>query len=487
MMSKSSTSILAKRVSSKKGLTIAEAERFITKMFDVAKDAIQEDKQLKVKWLGTFKVTMVKDRESVDVNTGERIVIEGRDKISFTPDNILKEIVNKPFAQFETVVVNDGVDFTDIDEKFARMENGEDMDEREILPISDVDESFQEQEEYLQNNIKTEEDLGKDEDSNQNSSQEDDSPKSEDDSQKSEGDSPKSEADSPKSEVEIPSELPAKPLVENSESVQSPEAFVENEMVQNENVEAMEQVAKLASEQEPKQVSEQEPKLASEQEPKQVSEQEPELVLEQELSRNNHHFVIPRYLVAIAAVVFVLLFGATFWFAFNYGKMQAQRDSLATQLTIAKKQNAVKKAVPKSAPPKVETDSTQLVMREKARQDSIRMVQSSNAIKAAEESGKTETSQASQISQASQTSQVSQASLASHSYDKDVRVRTGAYRIVGVAQVITVKSGQTLNSLSKRYLGEGMECYIEALNGCKVIKEGQKIKIPKLELKRKKK
>ena len=124
-MSKSSLSVLAKAVASKRGLTQAEAERFIATMFEVAGDGIQEDKLLKMKWLGTFKITSVKDRESVDVNTGERILIEGRDKISFTPDNILKEIVNKPFAQFETVVVNDGIDFSDIDEKFANMEREE--------------------------------------------------------------------------------------------------------------------------------------------------------------------------------------------------------------------------------------------------------------------------------------------------------------------------------------------------------------------------
>ena len=118
-MSKSNISRLAKSISSKHGLTQAEAERFISKMFEVANEGLHEDKLLKIKWLGTFKVAPVKDRESVDVNTGERIVIEGRDKISFTPDNILKEIVNKPFAQFETVVVNDGVDFSDIDEKFS--------------------------------------------------------------------------------------------------------------------------------------------------------------------------------------------------------------------------------------------------------------------------------------------------------------------------------------------------------------------------------
>lgn len=465
-MSKSSISILAKRVSSRKGLTVAEAERFITKMFDVAKDAIQEDKQLKVKWLGTFKVTAVKDRESVDVNTGERIVIEGRDKISFTPDNILKEIVNKPFAQFETVVVNDGVDFSDIDEKFARMENGEETEEQECLSVSDVEESELEEELPVIEEDSSKEELPAIEES---SNKDKDSVKTETlleerteipktgiessefdvETSTSEMNSAKAEVEPLKAEVANSSETPAQPLVGKAESNQNSETVGANEKVQNRNVEVTEQV--------------------SEQTSIQVTEQ----VSEQEQPHDNHHLVIPRYLVAIVAVVFVLLFGATFWFAFNYGKMQAQRDNLVTQLNVAKKQNAAKKAMPKKpVPPKVETDSTQLVMREKARQDSIRMAQSSNAIKAAEEAEKTEASQTTQTT---------------HSYDNDVRIRTGAYRIVGVAQVVTVKSGQTLNSLSKRYLGEGMECYIEALNSCKVIKEGQKIKIPKLELKRKKK
>lgn len=120
-MSKISLSDLAQRLAEKSGISLQDAELFIRKMFDVANEGLQSDKLVKMKWLGTFKVMAVKDRESVDVNTGERIIIEGRDKISFTPDNILKEIVNKPFAQFETVVVNDGVDFDEIDRKFEML------------------------------------------------------------------------------------------------------------------------------------------------------------------------------------------------------------------------------------------------------------------------------------------------------------------------------------------------------------------------------
>ena len=148
-MSKISLSDLAQRLAEKSGISLQDAELFIRKMFDVANEGLQSDKLVKMKWLGTFKVMAVKDRESVDVNTGERIIIEGRDKISFMPDNILKEIVNKPFAQFETVVVNDGVDFDEIDRKFENAEEDGSVFDSTLECVPDSDnfslESFVEQ------------------------------------------------------------------------------------------------------------------------------------------------------------------------------------------------------------------------------------------------------------------------------------------------------------------------------------------------------
>lgn len=140
-MSKISLSDLAQRLAEKSGISLQDAELFIRKMFDVANEGLQSDKLVKMKWLGTFKVMAVKDRESVDVNTGERILIEGRDKISFTPDNILKEIVNKPFAQFETVVVNDGVDFDEIDRKFENAEEDGSVFDSTLECVPDSDNS----------------------------------------------------------------------------------------------------------------------------------------------------------------------------------------------------------------------------------------------------------------------------------------------------------------------------------------------------------
>ena len=210
-----------------------------------------------------------------------------------------------------------------------------------------------------------------------------------------------------------------------------------------------------------------------------------------------HYLMIPKYLVAIICLVFVILLGGMGWFAFNFGKMQAQRDKLAMQLQTIKKPTPV--ATKDSTQTSAE-DSAALALKKKAQEDSIRMAETSKAVEMAEktEQGRVEgqaltNTSSSQIGTSSKEKGSSQAKGTapseprSSSYDADPRVRTGAYRIVGVAQTVTVKDGQSLASLSSLYLGPGMECYVEAVNGKNEVRVGQKIKIPKLELKRKKK
>lgn len=212
---------------------------------------------------------------------------------------------------------------------------------------------------------------------------------------------------------------------------------------------------------------------------------------------HSHHLMIPKYLVAIVCLVFVILLGGMGWFAFNFDKMQAQRDQLAMQLQTIKKPTPV--ATKDSTQTSAE-DSAALALKKKAQEDSIRMAETSKAVEMAEktEQGRVEgqaltNTSSSQIGTSSKEKGSSQAKGTapsdprSSAYDADPRVRTGAYRIVGVAQIVTVKDGQSLASLSRLYLGPGMECYVEAVNGKNEVKVGQKIKIPKLELKRKKK
>lgn len=478
-MSKSNISRLAKSISSKHGLTQAEAERFISKMFEVANEGLHEDKLLKIKWLGTFKVTPVKDRESVDVNTGERIVIEGRDKISFTPDNILKEIVNKPFAQFETVVVNDGVDFSDIDEKFS-------LQAVPAEPIAAEMPSTIGEQKTAEASIGQPESKSFDESKNTDEQKVADQPTAEV--------YPSAEAQPMAAEQPMAEEHPMaeeqqmQPLVGNTTGEQ--ESLVNEDILSKES-----SLVKNASDNEAGTSNEAVASNNAAMSDGAVPSEEPAAEVGEEV--HSHHLMIPKYLVAIVCLVFVILLGGMGWFAFNFGKMQAQRDQLAMQLQTIKKPTPV--ATKDSTQTSAE-DSAALALKKKAKEDSIRMAETSKAVEMAEktEQGRVEgqaltNTSSSQIGTSSKEKGSSQAKGTapsdprSSAYDADPRVRTGAYRIVGVAQTVTVKDGQSLASLSRLYLGPGMECYVEAVNGKNEVKVGQKIKIPKLELKRKKK
>lgn len=457
-MSKFSLNTLGKLLADKSGLSQVEAELFIRKMFDVCNQGLDADKQVKIKWLGTFKVQATKDRESINVNTGERFTIEGRDKLTFTPDNILKEIVNKPFAQFETVVVNDGVDFDEIDEKFGE-EQTEDAPEQVI--------------DFL-------------------------------DEEKTATPNPEVVVIESEKEKEKEDELAKQIAIEQAKLEKLKQAQLEQERIQKEKLEKekqeqerleQERLEQERLEQEKLELAQQQQALKAVVEPAVPASDESEEEEEEEESSNSHHIVIPRYLVVAVCLIVVALIGGMGWFAFNYGQMTAQRDHLAMQLN--QYHQAPAKKVP--AKPAATPLSQEQKLRQKAMEDSIRMAKTAEAVKLAENSDEESAS----AEKARQTEAKAKAEakekakdkaeekatskIASSQYDKDARVRTGAYRIVGVAQTVTVGAGQTLEQLSTRYLGSGMECYVEALNGTSTVKAGQKIKIPKLELKKKKK
>lgn len=445
-MSKFSLNTLGKLLADKSGLSQVEAELFIRKMFDVCNQGLDADKQVKIKWLGTFKVQATKDRESINVNTGERFTIEGRDKLTFTPDNILKEIVNKPFAQFETVVVNDGVDFDEIDEKFGE-EQTEDAPEQVI--------------DFL-------------------------------DEEKTATPNPEVVVIESEKEKEKEDELAKQIAIEQAKLERLKQAQLEQERIQKEKQE-QERLEQERLEQEKLELAQQQQALKAVVEPAVPAsdESEEEEEEEEEDSSNSHHIVIPRYLVVAVCLIVVALIGGMGWFAFNYDQMTAQRDHLAMQLN--QYHQAPAKKVP--AKPAAAPLSQEQKLRQKVMEDSIRMAKTAEAVKLAENSDeesaneeKAKQAEAKAKAEAKDKAEEKAASkIASSQYDKDARVRTGAYRIIGVAQTVTVGAGQTLEQISTRYLGSGMECYVEALNGTSTVKAGQKIKIPKLELKKKKK
>ena len=485
-MSKFSLNTLGKLLADKSGLSQVEAELFIRKMFDVCNQGLDADKQVKIKWLGTFKVQATKDRESINVNTGERFTIEGRDKLTFTPDNILKEIVNKPFAQFETVVVNDGVDFDEIDEKFGE-EQTEDapaqvidfLDEEktatpnpEVVVIGSEKEKEKEDEDELAKQIAIEQ--AKLEKLKQ--------------AQLEQERIQKEKLEKEKQEQERLEQ-------ERLEQERLEQERLEQERLEQERLE-QERLEQERLEQEKLELAQQQQALKAVVEPAvPASDESEEEEEEEEEPSNSHHIVIPRYLVVAVCLIVVALIGGMGWFAFNYGQMTAQRDHLAMQLN--QYHQAPAKKVP--AKPAAAPLSQEQKLRQKAMEDSIRMAKTAEAVKLAEKSDKESASdekakqteakaKAEAKEKAKDKAEEKAASkIASSQYDKDARVRTGAYRIIGVAQTVTVGAGQTLEQISTRYLGSGMECYVEALNGKNTVKAGQKIKIPKLELKKKKK
>lgn len=557
-MSKISLSDLAQRLAEKSGISLQDAELFIRKMFDVANEGLQSDKLVKMKWLGTFKVMAVKDRESVDVNTGERIIIEGRDKISFTPDNILKEIVNKPFAQFETVVVNDGVDFDEIDRKFENAEEDGPVSDSTLECVPDSEnssvESFVEQDSSATSGVIDFLD------------EENDAPVSDEmivigerlsQENVAEPEEKKPEGLEPAATEPAATE-PAvfKPAV--SEPVESESATSELETKESE-VPAQNEVESVVSDEEKESTLTEETPIAEKvpsgednsitETPiveKVPSDKEnfTETPIEEEASSDEEtpssdevtdkrHVVLPRSLVVAASVVFLAMIVGFGWFAFNYGKMAAQRDHLALQLDNYQQIATEKKAPTKSASTQEE------ILRKKAIEDSVRMAQASEAVKKVENAEQNmnatvdkqsidvksaeakknleakkladaknladakrqvdakkhaetkKEQEAKKLAEAKKKEEARKlaekhAAQASSKYDQDARVRTGAYRIIGVSEVVTAREGQTVKSLSQKYLGPGMECYVEALNGTSLLKPGQKVKIPKLELKKKK-
>lgn len=462
-MSKNSLNGLADKLAEKSGLSQIEAELFIRKMFDVCHQGLAADKIVKMRWLGTFKVTSVKERESVDVNTGERIVIEGRDKISFTPDNILKEIVNRPFAQFETVIVNDGVDFESIDKKYE--DSLEDEEQEESLekpkPIIEVVEPT---ETPLPDVISEE---------------------------TTQAEAVSSSEPTTSGVIDF-LDVPENPSEDSSVVVIGEDSTIEPQTTVSQEVPTEEIPSSVSDD---IQADSREENSNAEIE----AETDAEIEADDEVEIRRRHFIIPKYVVIIASFTLLLLIGGLGWFAFNYGQMAAQRDHLELQLAQYKTD---KNVVAKPANVK----SQEQLLQEKARQDSLRMAKANDAIKAAERADSLKSAvvdkeisvknlkadeKSAEIKKKSATDKkqdkaAEHAKVVSDKYDSDPRVRTGAYRIVGVDQVVTVGEHQTMATLSKRYLGPGMECYIEALNGTSTIKSGQKVKIPKLELKKKK-
>lgn len=444
---------LARMLSSKHNMSQADAENFVRLMFAVVGDGLEQEKLVKIKSFGTFKMGSVKDRESVDVNTGERIVIEGRNKINFTPDNALRDFVNRPFAQFDTVMINDGVDFEAVDRKYESIGDN-------ALPSSDTPEQ---------------------------------AGPMEDQAQKAEKPTKAGVEEAP---IQVVEEAPA-PIVEEALSPvteEEPAPIVEEGPAPI--VEAQPAVAAEASvEQEPRPLSSASPSVPPVS--PLVSSEPPSRPTPAAPAPDSRRISVSRPVVYLFSLLLFALVGGACWLAYSYGKLAAERDHLHQRLSelshpqapSARRQSP---AAPASAasPSAAPVDSAAAM---KAKADSARLARQAAIVAATATAGE-ETRRHTREANRQQAAPAPKAKVqqpaprpqsASGRYDADPRVRTGAYRIVGTAQTVTAKRGQTMAKISRAYLGPGMECYVEALNGTSEVKEGQRVKIPKLELKRK--
>ncbi len=551
MSSRSSISILAQALAEKSGLKQTDAELFIRQMFDVASSSLEADKLLKIRWLGTFKVMTVKDRESVDVNTGERIVIGGREKISFTPDSILKEIVNKPFSQFETVVVNDGVDFSEIDSKFASEGTADDSDsvgdadavafgendslekdnttgntaEQSVTANSSIDFTVidEQDDHHVSDYVPTPDtrhvvdyatdevivlsgsvESGTNDGKNSDTSTAANGPVVEDANES--GLSSEYSVQSGQTEQQIHSES-----VENQ--TQSSDVLPLQDTSTDETIGASSEqptVGVTACVSGPHQQENGTTNVISPVDDTVVDDTETDMDETADSSTDSgHYFRLPRWVIPLSAAVLVGLLIGIGWICFNYGQLKTERNLLAIQLKDYK--TARQRPVAKK-PRDIQAEE----IRRKSQEDSVRMAQASKAVAQAEKAEMKEANAEEKDKQATssptkaggkdvskkqtENGQVADKpestsktaatpekdkSVTSAKYDTDPRVRTGAYRIIGVAKTVEVKQGQTLQSLSRLYLGEGMECYVEAINGIRSVKPGQKLKIPQLQLKKK--
>lgn len=420
----------ARELSERYGLSLSDASDFIGAMFDVVNEELDDtDSSVKIKGFGTFKVSAVSARASVDVNTGERIIIDGRNKISFTPEVLLRDRVNRPFVQFETVVLNDGVDFSEIDDEMNELSDSVIETEPQGAQLSPTAPTDQLTDQSANQPTSTEQSQGVQlsptAPTNQPTNQPTDQP-----------------TDQPS-----PSE-PASKVV---------------------NTEEHRDIARrlMAPKSEP--IDDDNNKADEEKSANDIDESDDEGIVIGGCKQRS-----PRMMYVLTIASFVILVSIGIGMYFLYQRIEEKNhviDRLETRL-YAQQDTAV--AV---EPQCVVSDTI-------ASNDALKAADAHTAENIKKE--KKDSVRASNSKAATgSTAVMSAASTATtpSDYNYDVRVRTGAYIIVGVAKVVTVKPGQSLASISKAYLGEGMECYVEVLNNCHTVKAGDKLKIPEVKLK----
>ena len=489
----------ARELSEKYGLSLGDASDFVSAMFDVVKEELDgADSSVKIKGFGTFKVSAVGARASVDVNTGERIIIDGRNKISFTPEVLLRDRVNRPFVQFETVVLNDGVDFSEIDE-----ESEEELDsvtetepqEVQLSPTAPTSQSTdqpasaeQPQGVQLSSTAPTSQPTDQSTDQPTLSEQpqgvqlSSTAPTDQSTDQPAPAEQPQGVQLSPTAPISQPTDQSTDQPThsEQAQGVQlSPTAPTGQPTDQSANLQSPSVTAsKAVNTEEHRDMARR--LMTPKTETIEGSEESDDKTTVTAPEADDEGIVIggcrqrsPRIMYVLTIASFLILVSLGIGMYFLYQRIEEKNhvidrleSRLYAQQEAAERADAqLAVAVKDTIVPNDSLRAAELHAAEKAKKDSIAASKSAAEAKA------------------SQSSVAPSTATTPSDYNYDTRVRTGAYIIVGVAKTVTVQPGQTLASISKAYLGEGMECYVEVLNNRHSVKAGEKLKIPQLKLK----
>ena len=467
-MAKTALQLIADTVAKKHKITVKDAEKFVSAMFDVMNKGLKTDKLVKVKGLGTFKVQAVKPRESVNVNTGERVLIEGHDKVSFTPDATMKELVNKPFAQFETVVLNDGVDFTDIDSKYENEATLENADETTVstnnAAIPDTKVVSSNEEETTDGTNET-----------ANGAQEttiEQYTSTVKDSVETVSE-PEKDHEIVVAKQEVAIETEAEPIKNTSETTEEepiplvetqPENIAEEPTVTAEMPVATEQKLEDANQTQPENIAEEpiatpETPVATEQKLESANQTQPENIVKEPIAtpetpvtteqKQEETAEKPKkinWLMWSAVGFFVI--AIMYFFGYKFGKDAALRDNaVAVSAQPKSKPTAKAKQTKQHSSAKVAQTTTKQI------QPTPKQVQSP-------------------IDDTEKFKQLS----------NDKRIRYGAYDIIGIEKVVVLKKGQTMQSYSRKALGPDMVAYFQVLNNATTMAAGDTMKVPKVEL-----
>lgn len=449
-MAKSAIQLISSALAKQHNLSADDAAAFVDAFFDIISSELKNGNQVKIKGLGTFKVQAVKPRESVNVNTGERVLIEGHDKISFTPDTVMKELVNKPFSQFETVVINDGVDT----EELERIPAEDSSDEVKSELDDDATTKNTSEEKILVGEERTEVEDTKDETNNISSVK----------------GGAEIEAEDNLNEKNLPIDVIEEPTTEENEAIFDSEekpsnleekkeekkevakevdskvdSIVESKVdaivepkVEEETIEVeVKSVQSVPNTSEEREESSNEnnidkKELPNSSEPTNISEDEDTDV---ESSENG---ILKK--VALVAFIVIICLGIFLWARMSSTNSKMKTKEVAEQVNTSEDHSSLGTQT-------VSADTTSVTKVHKTPEK--------------KETAKVDSFMA---------------------LNSDPRIRYGAYNIIGIDRIVVLKKGETMEKYSRKTLGADMVGYFQVLNGRKTMQTGDTMKVPKVEL-----